>query len=255
MMNSSARTERTDDSRHAWRTSSSWKAKLAADAERARRNQTLRQLRITEQVLGRAIEAGALAVALTGSTARNRRTAISDLDYHVVGERPDVSDLPADVDIYASSAERLWAKLRSGDDFIQWTLRCGCILFDTGIMREALRCVVTKALWPSADSKLARLPELVRLADRLISIGDRDAAQDQVRATLTAAARGLLLREHVFPLSRSELPKQLRSIGMLDVGLGLEQSIHRTMSLSELQMALAPLRRSSPNLAIATSQA
>lgn len=247
MMTSSAlHIATTDDLRFTWRTDGSWNAKLAADAQRARRNQTRRQRRITDQVMRRSVEAGALAVALTGSTARNSRTAISDLDYHVVGERPEVTDLPADVDIYASSKERLWAKLRSGDDFIQWTLRCGCILFDTGIMRDALRFVVTEALWPDADSKLARLPELVRLADRLIAMGDRDAAQDQVRATLTAAARGLLLRKHVFPLSRSELPEQLRSIGMADIGLLLDQSIHDTMSLEHLEGAIALMRRNTP---------
>ena len=232
------RTDVAGDIFESWRTANGWKAKLAADAERARRNQTRAQLRITKEVMERAIDDGALAVALTGSTARNRRTAISDLDYHVVGKRPDVSDLPAEVDVYASSPERLWSKLRTGDDFIQWTLRCGCILFDTGIMREALGYLVTENLWPDAESKLSRLPELVRVADRLIRIGDRDAAQDQVRATLTAAARGLLLREHVFPLSRSELPDQLRSTGRLEIALRLERSIHAELTMDELKDAL-----------------
>lgn len=224
------RTDVAGDIFESWRTANGWKAKLAADAERARCNQTRAQLRITKEVMER--------VALTGSTARNRRTAISDLDYHVVGKRPDVSDLPAEVDVYASSPERLWSKLRNGDDLIQWTLRCGCILFDTGIMREALGYLVTENLWPDAESKLSRLPELVRVADRLIRIGDRDAAQDQVRATLTAAARGLLLREHVFPLSRSELPDQLRSTGRLEIALRLERSIHAELTLDELKDAL-----------------
>lgn len=239
MMSADAlRTDVAGDIFESWRTANGWKAKLAADAERARCNQTRAQLRITKEVMERAIDDGALAVALTGSTARNRRTAISDLDYHVVGKRPDVSDLPAEVDVYASSPERLWSKLRNGDDFIQWTLRCGCILFDTGIMREALGYLVTENLWPDAESKLSRLPELVRVADRLIRIGDCDAAQDQVRATLTAAARGLLLREHVFPLSRSELPDQLRSTGRLEIALRLERSIHAELTLDELNDAL-----------------
>jgi hypothetical protein len=255
-MNSSARrSHAVEDIRLSWRSSGSWQAKLAADGERAHRNQSRRQLDITQEVMQRSIETGALAFALTGSTARSRRTAISDLDYHVIGERPDVSDLPADVDIYASSAERLWSKLRAGDDFIQWTLRCGCILFDTGIMRDALRCVATEGLWPDAEAKLARLPELLRLADRLIRIGDRDAAQDQVRATLTAAARGLLLRQQVFPLSRSELPEQLRSVEMDDMGLWLEQSIHEMLSLSQLRQALAPARGTLAGLVIVGPQA
>ncbi len=239
----------TEDIRHCWRTNRSWNARLTADAERARWNQTVAQRHVTEHVLRRSLEAGALAVALTGSTARNCRTRISDLDYHVVGQRPDVSDLPGDVDIYASSEDRLWDKLRGGDDFVQWTLRCGCILFDAGIMRDALRCVVTEALWPDGEVKIARIPELVRLAQRLISIGDRDAAQDQVRAALTSAARGLLLRENVFPLSRRELPDQLETIGMRDLGNRLDDSIYRTLSLAQLEQALAPLHRLPPAVA------
>ena len=88
-------------------------------------------------------------------------------------------------------------------------------------MRDALRCVVTEPLWPDAEKKIARLPEFVGLAERLIRTGDRDAAQDQVRATLTAAARPVLLREGVFPLSRRKLPDQPRRSGMADIGQAL----------------------------------
>jgi hypothetical protein len=83
--------------------------------------QSERELALGGQVMGRSLASGALAFALTGSTARGCRTAISDLDYHVVGPRPDVSDLPGEVDVYASIGDQLWTKLRNGDDFIQWT--------------------------------------------------------------------------------------------------------------------------------------
>jgi len=32
--------------------------------------------------------------------------------------------------VYVVSADRSWRKLEAGDDFIQWTLRCGHVLFD-----------------------------------------------------------------------------------------------------------------------------
>lgn len=225
-----------------WTDRASWTARLRNDAARARHNQSPAQRLITEVVMRRAIDGGALAVALTGSTARNRRTEVSDLDYHVVGDRPDVADLPGDVDVYAGTADRFWQKLRAGDDFVQWTLRLGCILFDSGIMRQGLGCIAAENLWPDADRKLTRVPELAHLAERLINMGDRDAGQDQVRATLTASARALLLQAGVFPLSRSELPTQLETIGRHDLGKRLAETIHRELSLEELDEALAPTR-------------
>jgi hypothetical protein len=68
----------------------------------------------TTTVVERAMHADAQAVALTGSTARAKRTAISDLDYHVVGVRPAANDLPADVDIYAGKSEALWTAMKEG---------------------------------------------------------------------------------------------------------------------------------------------
>jgi hypothetical protein len=218
-----------------------WEAKLASDRARAARNQTRAQQRITEQLLKRSQAAGAEAFALTGSTARNQRTEISDLDFHVVGRRPRYDDLPDDVDIYAGDAEQFWTKLRSGDDFVQWTLRFGCLLFDTGIFRAGLQAIVTEGLWPDPQVKFARLPAHVNLASRLIRMGDRDAAQAEVRAALTTAARGILLEARVFPLARSELSDQLHCIGYERLGQALHATIHSERSLAELDSDLSAL--------------
>jgi hypothetical protein len=67
---------------------------MRENRDRVERYQTPEQRAITATVMSRAIALGASGFALTGSTARKRRTAISDLDYHVIGRRPDVSDLP-----------------------------------------------------------------------------------------------------------------------------------------------------------------
>ena len=222
------------DPRHA----ASWTRRLRDDAVIARDNQAPELRRVTEIVVARAIAAGAQGVALTGSTARAKRTEISDLDYHVVGSRPNVHDLPADVDIYESPPEKMRTKLLRGDDFVQWTLCCGCILYDTGAFREAAALIVEQDLWPDGESKLRRLPELRRLAARLISIGDRDAAQDQVRAALTSAARGVLLRRGVLALARSELPAQLKLIGADALAYSLEALIYTEPTLEALASML-----------------
>jgi hypothetical protein len=217
---------------------SHWAERLIQDRAIATRNQTPELRRITDIIVERALADGALGLALTGSTARARRTKISDLDYHVVGERPDISDLPADVDVYVSDPTRMRDKLLNGDDFVQWTICCGCILHDDGVFREAASLIVSHDLWPDGATKLRRLPELRRLAERLISVEDRDAAQDHVRATLTSAARGLLLDRGIFALARSELPQQLRDISKPALAEALDLCIYEEPSLSQLRLAL-----------------
>jgi Uncharacterized protein conserved in bacteria (DUF2188) len=224
------------------RTELAWQRRLEQDGRRAQLHQTARQRAITERLVARAWELECEAFALTGSTARGQRTPVSDLDYHVVGLRPDVHDLRDDVDIFATDAERFWSKLRSGDDFVQWTLRHGCILFDrTGIFRDAIRVIFTERLWPDASGKVQRLPTHRRHAQRLIALGDSDAAQEEMRAALTSAARAVLLEGGVFPLARRELPDQLHSVGCAELANALEQVIHREVSLGDLASMLGAL--------------
>jgi hypothetical protein len=215
-----------------------WARRMLADRTRAERNQSHEQRAITATVMARALDLGAQGFALTGSTARRRRTAISDLDYHVIGERPYLADLPGEVDVVASSATRFRALLAVGDDFGQWTLRYGCILYDAGVMQDAARVVVDEQLWPSADRKLERLQDHHREAERLVQMGDRDAAQEQIRATLTTVARALLLRATVFPLARSELPQQLDEAGYTALSRALSDMIYAEPALEELAITI-----------------
>lgn len=216
-----------------------WERRLKTDRQLADRYQSATQRTITRTLLERAIALGADGFALTGSTARQRRTAISDLDYHVIGARPDASDLSDEVDVYALDESRTWKKLHNGDDFVQWTLRCGFLLHDCGAFRRLAAAVVDEVLWPDGLSKLRRLPEHIALTARLISIGDVDAAQDQTRATITSAARGLLLVRERFPLARGELASQLSEIGLASLGEALERTIHAEPTLEELSRYLA----------------
>lgn len=225
----------------AWRDVTAWQATLDADRRRAHDVQTPAQRAITELVLERALAAGAEAVALTGSTVRRRRTAISDLDYHVVGPRPQQADFPADVDIYVADRRTFWRKLRSGDDFVQWTLREGCLLVDSGIFREGLEAVCVEGIWPDPGPKLERLPAHTKIVRRLLEMGDRDAAQAELRAALTSAARAVLLAAEVFPLARAELPEQLSMIGDDRLAHALQAMIEAEPSLEALERHAAIL--------------
>ncbi len=221
-----------------WGNSEVWQARMASDRERAFANQSTEQREITATLRMRALEEGAVAFALTGSTARARRTKISDLDYHVIGQRPSHEDLPDDVDVYATDEIGMWRKLTEGDDFIQWTLRYGCVLVDTEVFQAAMQRISEERIWPSSDQKFARLSGHIELARRLIAMEDRDAAQDQVRATLTSLSRALLLQKKVFPRARAELPAQLAGIEAERLGSTLLQSICGEPSLAELAAAL-----------------
>jgi hypothetical protein len=143
----------------------------------------------------RAVEAGARAVSLTGSTARDRRTETSDLDHHVVGTRFKTSDLPGDVDLYVRDADRFWAKLRAGDDFVQWTLRFGCILLDDGIFRAGLRVIANEQIWPDPRVKIRRLPEMRRLAERLIAHRARRGPRSPIQVDVRVGELGPDARE------------------------------------------------------------
>jgi hypothetical protein len=218
-----------------------WARRMREDRDRAEQSQTPAQQAITATVMRRAIALGASGFALTGSTARKRRTAISDLDYHVIGKRPDVSDLPGDVDVVATSAARFRSRLIEGDDFIQWTLRCGCILYDAGAMRNGLQLIVEGDLWPSGQRKLDSLAMHRAEVERLIQMGDQSAAHEQLRAMLTTAARGLLLQARVFPLARKELPAQLEQAGYLPLAKALGRTIERKPRLEEIKAGLETL--------------
>jgi hypothetical protein len=216
---------------------------MELDRARATRCQSVAQREITAELVRRARSAGALAVALTGSTARARRTAISDLDYHVVGPVPDVRGISGEVDVVADSPERFERRLAEGDDFVHWTVCHGCVLHDPeGVMQGALELIERENLWPDPARKFERAAALCDIAERVLAIEDHEAAQEHARGALTSLARGLLLAERIFPLARVELPDQLRDAGWNELADWLRRSIHDQLTRGELTRALAVQR-------------
>lgn len=216
-----------------------WQQRIQADRERAARNQSPELVRITEVLERRARDLGAAAFVLTGSTARARRTSVSDLDYHLVGDsRPDLSDLSGEIDLYTDSTARFEEKLRSGDDFPHWTVRFGCVLWDSGVIRESSEWIERTKSWPDADRKLRQARDSMRFAEGLIESGDYDAALEQCRSALSILSRGLLLGNGTFPLARDELPGQIAELGESDLAEALHRSIHDRPPLEMLRQAV-----------------
>jgi len=233
-----------------------WSDRLRFDRERVSRHQSPELAAITEAIRERAQSAGAAAVVLSGSTARGRRTAVSDLDYHVIGiPSLQVADLPEDIDLYADELNRFWAKLRDGDDFAHWSVWYGCVLFDSGVMHEAARYVAERDLWPDPERKLRQARGALDFAEKMVASGDYEAALEQVRGALSLMARWLLLSHDVFPLARDELPGQLDQLGHVDLARPLRRSIRERPSSEELREAVAHAREISEGTRLPSGRA
>ena len=219
-----------------------WASRLLADRERATRHQTAQMAAITAAVESRSHHLGAAALILTGSTARGARSEVSDLDYHVIGAHPRVDDLPAEIDLYCDDPAELLAKLQRGDDFAHWTLRHGCVLFDSGVMREAVIEAVERDLWPDPERKLRQARQTLSFAERLIASGDHTAALEHVRGALSLTARWWLLAHDVFPLARDELSGQLLQLRQPALASALTRSIHERPDITALTASLAASR-------------
>jgi hypothetical protein len=215
-----------------------WASRLLADRRRAARHQTAELVQITAAIESRAHRLGAVGLVLTGSTARGRRSAVSDLDYHVIGAHPTIEGMPAEIDLYCDDPAELLAKLERGDDFVHWTLRHGCVLFDSGALREAAAHAVERDLWPDPERKLRQARRTLDFAEQLLASGDHPAALEQVRGALSLTARWWLLAHDVFPLARTELPAQLCDLRQPALARALEATIQDRPALDSLVASL-----------------
>ncbi len=217
-----------------------WAERLVFDRLRADRHQSAGLMAITDVALERARNGGAQAVVLSGSTARGRRSHVSDLDYHLIGlSSLRIADLPQDVDLYADGVDRFWAKLKQGDDFAHWSVWYGCVLFDSGVMREAATFVAEQDGWPDPGRKLRQARHALEFAGQIVESGDYGAALEQTRGALSLVARWVLLSNDVFPLARDEMPEQLDGLGWIRLGRDLRRSIRERPSAEDLGAAIS----------------
>lgn len=220
-----------------------WEERLRFDRERLRRNQSSDLAKITDEIEARAHRANAQALILTGSTARGRRTEVSDLDYHVIGdERIDLAILPAEIDLYRDERRRFKKKLEDGDDFAFWSVWFGCVVFDSGPFREAVEAVAMGDFWPDPDRKIRQADELLGYAEAFVDSGDYPTMLEYSRTALSTVARWLLLSGGIFPLARDELSGQLRGIGFNGLAEDLRGTIYDRPSEVELSHALKRTR-------------
>lgn len=212
--------------------------RLSNDADRIQELLPARLRVAHDMVESRARGAGAQALLLTGSTARGTRTPSSDLDYHLIGTPVALDCLPDELDIHIVSPARLRARLLEGDDFTHWSLRFGCVAFDTGIIRESNRLIAEQDLWPDPLRKWQQAQKSLDIAHAMVASGDHEAAVEQARTALTLAARWRLLADRSFPLSRPELPAQLEDLGYKTLAADLRATITETPQLARLAQSV-----------------
>lgn len=216
----------------------SWRARIDSDGGQIDSRVPLHLKGLHSAVVTRAAAGSARSLILSGSTARGSRTAISDLDYHLIGLPIDTSDLSRELDLHVLSVQELKAHLLAGDDFVQWSLRFGLVVFDHGPAENAMTLIMRRALWPDPARKREHAAKSLGFARRFVATGDRDGAILQVRTALSLAARAHLLGLKIFPLSRAELPDQLRAVGRGEAAAALTSSIRAAPSLDELEEAV-----------------
>jgi hypothetical protein len=216
------------------RTARAWEQRGRADRDSAHRRIPDRLRSLHDAVVGRARKAGAHSLILSGSTARGRRTEISDLDYHLIGDTIPTRDLSTELDLHVVSPEKLRAEILEGDDFVQWSIRFGLLLFDDGTVLDAARLLVDERPWPDFERKAEHATKSLDLARRVVETGDSDGGLIQVRTALSLTARAYLLSIGQFPFSRAELPNQLAAAGRPEAAAALEACIYGEPSLEAL---------------------
>lgn len=223
----------------AWAQDDAWRRKLRADAHAIGTMLPPEVRHLHERVAERAKAGAVKALILSGSTARACRTEISDVDYHLIGERIETGDLSRELDLHVLSEDKLVSEILRGDDFVQWSLRFGAVVIDDGTIRRALQLIRERRPWPDIERKRDHAAKSLELAGRFVSTGDQDGALVQVRTALSLAARARLLSEGTFPLARAELPAQLETIGCSDAASALSATIYGSPALAELDLAVS----------------
>lgn len=152
-------------------------------------------------------------VVLVGSWARGTAIARwSDIDVLVMGE-PDGPLPPPRIQLITITQQELRRRVHAGDDFAQWALRFGVPLAGRHTWDELRKQLLSDAPWPRAALQLRQARKKLETASDLFRMGDLPAAEEEIRFAVSHLARAELLSRRIFPLSRQELPVQLREAG------------------------------------------
>jgi hypothetical protein len=156
---------------------------------------------------------GRAAAILIGSVARKAATAKSDLDLLVVAEKPISVKRGNDrIHLQVMSEPQFMERLKAGDDFAAWCVRFGIPVRQAAVWNRIVQSAEAE-VWPEWRNKIDHAARRLLLADQLMKLNDDEAAAEELSYAVSHVARGLLLKEGEFPLSRAEMISQLRDAG------------------------------------------
>lgn len=183
-----------------------------------------------------------LAIVAFGSIVRDvSYSADVDLLFVYRSEKPSFATPPLDVDVKTYRKTDVESLVARGHELLCWSLRFGKVLHQKDRYWSDLQQTWARHLpLPSATVAEERAERARRLLDDLRVIGDDDAVQEQSITMLTHQARACLIRARVFPASRPELPKQLRSIGELEIASRLTDALQKRRDLMETHQSFSP---------------
>lgn len=163
------------------------------------------------------------AVVLVGSAVRDAAmNDSSDIDILTIGV--NVAGLaPPRIQVLALDEEGLRKRITEGDDFAQWAMRFGKPIAGRAYWRHLCDELLPGAPWPNHKRKREHGAVRLAFAETLRAMSDTDAAADELRFAVSHLARAELLERRVFPLARSELPEQLRTVDEHELAAALER--------------------------------
>lgn len=184
-------------------------------------------------------------VVLIGSFARGASTWKSDVDIVVITKRipRERPDAPSIVELHFIDPADLRQRILGGDDFAQWIVRNGRLLHGPTADWLRFQDALDRAPWPRGDRKLEPARRHLARSVDLLEMGDLDASTDQGLRAADMLARRILLSARLWPLSRPELPSQLRSSGEHELAEALEVLGARDITKHGLESALETVKK------------
>jgi len=181
------------------------------------------------------------AVILIGSAVRETMTWRSDIDVMLIAPaRLPQLHAPRRVHLHYETRDHFLERLRDGDEFVAWAVRYGQPLADPdGWWEKVLRMHFP---WPDWKQKIEHIDKRLGMAEKALADRDEAAAEEELLMAASHCARAQLLRAHIFPLSRPELPEQMKSLGNQRLSLLLSQLIDGGLGLKQLCSALRDLK-------------
>ena len=201
-------------------------------------NTPLREETPVDQVLRELGERNKLdetTVLLIGSVAREMQTPRSDVDVLVIAPTHLVrlSD-SSETQVFLTTRARFLERLMEGDDFPHWVVRFGKVLSDKPQWWQEVLHNPAIHRWPDWKRKRDQAGKRLSFASRLYESEDYDHAQEEYLLSVGHLARALLLKRRTFPLSRPELPGQLRELGYTDLSNALDSLVSDSLDPTTL---------------------